>query len=401
MVHDKITKYAYFIPASKTDTAEDTANKLFAQVFCQHGLPLQMITDRDKLFTAKFFAQLMRIMNVKQVMGTSYQHNFNGAAERLNRTVEVMLRHVVGDYPDRDFDDYLPLLQWSYNTTKHDSIGMSPFMAQWGYEPRQILPIADAHALPNQHISLEGYVEHQQQILAQVREALLEAKFTMELYSNKQRRNPDTIKVGDKVYLSTKNIGQTHVKQPVEKLRARFLGPYVVKAKKSEYTYELSLPQSMKRLHPVFHVSLLWKAVPTPEQLANRFLDENIQEEEAVSNEPGTATTADADVAPNTTAPLLDAEGQPVFEIEKILDRRKSGRSFQYLIKWQGYSEEENSWEPRTNILGKTAKQMMQAIDHKCSRTNKKDLAPLPETETVSVREPTSNTGEQHDNGEQ
>ena len=92
-------------------------------------------------------------MNVKQVMGTSYQHNFNGAAERLNRTVEVMLRHVVGDYPDRDFDDYLPLLQWSYNTTKHDSIGMSPFMAQWGYEPRQILPIADAQALPNQHIS--------------------------------------------------------------------------------------------------------------------------------------------------------------------------------------------------------------------------------------------------------
>ena len=116
-----------------------------------------------------------------------------------------------------------------------------------------------------------------------------------------------------KVYLSTKNIGQTHVKQPVEKLRARFLGPYVVKAKKSEYTYELSLPQSMKRLHPVFHVSLLWKAVPTPEQLANRFLDENIQEEEAVSNEPGTATTANTDVAPNTTAPLLDAEGQPVF----------------------------------------------------------------------------------------
>ena len=83
MVHDRVTKYAYFIPASKTDTAEDTANKLFAQVFCLHGLPLQLISDRDRLFTAQFFAQLMRIMNVKQVMGTSYQHNFNGAAERL------------------------------------------------------------------------------------------------------------------------------------------------------------------------------------------------------------------------------------------------------------------------------------------------------------------------------
>ena len=156
VVHDRVTKYAYFIPASKTDTAEDTASKLFAQVFCLHGLPLQLISDRDRLFTAQFFAQLMRIMNVKQVMGTSYQHNFNGAAERLNRTVEVMLRHVVGEHPDRDFDDYLPFLQWSYNTTKHDSIGVSPFYAQWGYEPRQILPITDEQQLPNQHQALRG-----------------------------------------------------------------------------------------------------------------------------------------------------------------------------------------------------------------------------------------------------
>ena len=46
----------------------DTANKLFAQVFCLHGLPSQLVSDRDKLFTSKFFAQLMRILNVKQVI---------------------------------------------------------------------------------------------------------------------------------------------------------------------------------------------------------------------------------------------------------------------------------------------------------------------------------------------
>jgi hypothetical protein len=98
VVHDRVTKYAYFIPAKKNDTAEDTANRLFAQVFCVHGLPRTLVSDRDKLFTAKFFAQLMKILDVKQSMGTSYQHDFNGAAERLNRTVEVMLRHVVGDH---------------------------------------------------------------------------------------------------------------------------------------------------------------------------------------------------------------------------------------------------------------------------------------------------------------
>ena len=353
VVHDKITKYAYFIPASKTDTAEEAATKMFAQVFCLHGLPLQLVSDRDKLFTAKFFAQLMRIMNVKQVMGTSYQHNFNGAAERLNRTVEVMLRHVVGDHPDRDFDDYLPFLQWAYNTTKHDSIGMSPFMAQWGYEPRQPLPIADAQPIPNQYISLEGYVEHQQQVLVQVREALLEAKFTMELYTNKQRRNPDSISVGDKVYLSTKNIGKTHVTQTVEKLRKRFIGPYVVKAKRGEYTFELELPKSMKRLHPVFHVSLLWKSEPTPDDLANRFQDDHPLDQNQEDEGPVDPTS------------LIDENGEALYEVEQIIERKRSGNTFSYLIKWKGYPMEENSWEPKSNILGKAAKQMLQEIDRK------------------------------------
>ena len=391
VVHDKVTKYAYFIPASKRDTAEDTANKLFAQVFCLHGLPLQMVTDRDKLFTAQFFAQLMRIMNVKQVMGTSYQHNFNGAAERLNRTVEVMLRHVVGDYPDRDFDDYLPLLQWSYNTTKHDSIGMSPFMAQWGYEPRQPLPISDVQAIPNQHISLERYVEHQQQVLVQVREALLEAKFIMELHSNKHRRNPPDIKEGDKVYLSTKNIGHTHVTQTVEKLRKRFLGPYVVKAKRSEYTFELVLPKSMSRLHPVFHISLLWKSVPTPEEIANRFLDDQIDQPQAEqAKEPNnTPPTTGIQAPTTTTVPLQDADGNPLFEIERILERKKSGNSFQYLIKWQGYPDEDNSWEPKANILGKAAKQMMQEIDRKSKLLAKpKDTGVTENTPTPDMEGP-------------
>ena len=199
VVHDSVTKYAYLIPASNTDTAEDTANKLFAQVFCLHGLPFQLVSDRDKLFTSRFFAQLMRILNVKQVMGTSYQHDFNGAAERLNRTVEVMLRHVVSDHPDRDFDDYLPQIQWAYNTTVHDSIQVSPFFANWGYEPRLPLPLKSLQELPEQHKSLKDYVEHQQNVLAKGREALFEAKFLMELHDrrNKSKRNPNVIAKGD------------------------------------------------------------------------------------------------------------------------------------------------------------------------------------------------------------
>ena len=68
-------------------------------------------------------------------MGTSYQQDFNGAAEVLNKSVEVMLRHVVSEHPERDFDEYLPLVQWAYNSSKHSTTNVTPYYAMWGYEP--------------------------------------------------------------------------------------------------------------------------------------------------------------------------------------------------------------------------------------------------------------------------
>ena len=367
VVHDKVTKYAHFIPAAKTDTAEDTANRLFASVFSLHGLPQQLISDRDRLFTARFFAQLMRILGVKQTMGTSYQHNFNGASERLNRTVEVMLRNVVGEHTERDFDNYLPLIEWSYNTTVHDSIGVSPFYAQWGYEPRTSLQLTEAlDEDPDRHRSLDEYVKHQQEVLTQVREALKEAQLTMELYTNRTRRNPEDIKVGDEVYLSTKNLGESHFKQTARKLQPRFTGPFRVEAKLSEYTYKLDLSKvkGMSRLHPVFHIALLWKSKPTPEDLKNRFRDETA--ESAYSAADLSGDTVNGSETPELAAAQTGmTEG--VYAVEEILDRKKDGNSYKYLVKWRGYGPEDNSWEPRRNLMGTGAKKLAKAMDAKAA----------------------------------
>ena len=49
-------------------------------------------------------------------------------------------------------------------------------------------------------------------------------------------------------------------------------------------------------------------------------------------------------------------EGAPEYEVERILDSRRHRNKLQFLVKWKGYTPEENTWEPETNVSNAKAK---------------------------------------------
>ena len=59
VVTDRLTKYEYFVPYKEGSSAQELAFAFLKTVVSQHRLPKEIISDRDKLFTSKFWISLM------------------------------------------------------------------------------------------------------------------------------------------------------------------------------------------------------------------------------------------------------------------------------------------------------------------------------------------------------
>ena len=46
----------------------------------------------------------------------------------------------------------------------------------------------------------------------------------------------------------------------------------------------------------------------------------------------------------------VQQQQQEFYEVEKILNERTNGNKLEYLVKWKGYDESQNSWEPFENL---------------------------------------------------
>jgi len=129
----------------------------------------------------------------------------------------------------------------------------------------------------------------------------------------------NAFKEGDLAWLEGTNIRTTH---PKAKLAPRRHGPFKVVYSTATNT-KLLLPKSW-RIHPVFHNSLI---------------------------SPYKETTAHG---PNYTRPPPDiVEGEDEhYEVEIVLQSRltPNRRGVQYLVKWKGYPDSENSWLPASGM---------------------------------------------------
>ena len=109
------------------------------------------------------------------------------------------------------------------------------------------------------------------------------------------------------------------MKRVMKKLTEKFIGPYVVKKIVSENVVELELPASL-RIHPVVNVRRIVK------------YREQVEGQKKIPPPP------------------VEVAGEKKYEVEEILDRQERRGKTKHLVKWKGYTAEENTWERLENL---------------------------------------------------
>lgn len=107
-----------------------TANAI-AQVFKSHlaflyGPPVQLISDKGSQFGIKFFQDVFRILNIRNLLVTIYHPQVNGQVERFDRTMLNTLRSDVADHP-KEWDVYTDAIEYAYNTPVYRVTSLSSF----------------------------------------------------------------------------------------------------------------------------------------------------------------------------------------------------------------------------------------------------------------------------------
>jgi len=91
VVVDRFSKEVIFVPCTKEETALSTAELFRDHVWCQHGLPSSVVSDRGLVFASNFLGKLYRLLGVKRKMSTAFHPQTDGQTERLNREINQYL----------------------------------------------------------------------------------------------------------------------------------------------------------------------------------------------------------------------------------------------------------------------------------------------------------------------
>jgi len=311
VIIDCFTRWLELYPVKSVDAA--TSADALIKHFGRFGCPIQLVSDKGSGFVNELIKEFTKVLGFEWAYTLQYSKEENAIVERSNREVLRHLRAIVNHRKVRGkWSKMTPFVQRIFNATVKQSLGLSPGKLLFGNNIRLDTNIfhfpkpTDGHQTER---PLSDWIDeklHLQQLAVEIAQST-QLKAEQARFEKEGPRTPTTFPTGSFVLIE--DLPSTHK----QKLLLVHDGPYeVVGHHKDAYQVRnlitnQVIPIHIGRLRP-FNYDL---------QLT----------------------------IPHHIAELDDQE----FRVEKILEHRGSHKNktkMMFLVKWQGYDADSNSWEP-------------------------------------------------------
>ncbi len=311
IITDRLIKYKYFLSYKKATFAENLTYTFLRIIVANHELSDEIISNRDKLFTLKFWKFLVNQLEIHHKLSTAYHLQTDEQMKRMNQTLKQYLRCYI-NYRQNDWVQLLSVAQLTFNSATTEVISMSLFFANYEFELKTLKKSREFAQLA-QKATLQ--IEQLQMLQKELQKNIQFLSKCMILYANKRKDREFTLKKRNKVYLLRRNI---KMKRSSNKLNHTKLESYKILKIKESINYKLNLSAFM-RIHSIFHICLL------------KF--------------------ANANTSIQTESSEIDLKSQNIeYEVEDILNQQDIIDQSHWLIKWKDYDHIKNTWESEKNL---------------------------------------------------
>ncbi|PSR82057.1 hypothetical protein PHLCEN_2v6127 [Hermanssonia centrifuga] len=199
-ITDRLGADLRIIPCRTDISAKDLAALFFREWYCKNGLPLDIVSDRDKLFMSKFWKALHCLTGVRLKMSTAFHPETDGSSERSNRTIIQALRYHV-ERNQKGWVRALPLVRFNHMSTVNASTGFTPFQLLFGRHPRVIPPLVTVETdTPAESFDAAHFLKRLDADVMEAQDNLLLAKTNQAYHADKSRNSEHVYQVGDKVF---------------------------------------------------------------------------------------------------------------------------------------------------------------------------------------------------------
>ena len=309
VVVDRLSKKIFGIPLPTNLSTMQLIDVLYSQIFHEHGIPMQIISDRDTKMTSAVWRNFFKVIGCKLTMSYSYHQRFDGQTEVYNRVIEQILRCYINFNQD-NWSQLFPYVLSSINNSVDYGKKLSANEIYYGrpiMRPVNVLS-RSSEILPDVHdyfLRLADYTALGQDY---ARAAL--TAFSSRHFKNKFRSVDPRLVVGSKVMIDATNlIMPGHRDRPSKKLLAKRLGPRTIIKKISDVSFRVDMPRPW-RAHCDFHAKNLT-------HLPEAYFKARVQPE------------------PDYSA------SQPTYVVQRLDAKRRHYRKEQYFVVYKGYPVDE------------------------------------------------------------